>query len=255
MKGRKRRVPDAQRAEKARTERGNPRPAGAVNKAKRGATGGRETEAQKRGRAAEILRRLFKRFPEADCSLERSNPLELLVATVLSAQCTDERVNKETPAIFAKYRTAKDYAEAPLAELEKAFKRTGFYKNKAKAVKEACRGIVERFNGQVPASMEDLLTLRGVGRKTANVVLGTAFGIPSGITVDTHIFRVSHRLGFTRRNDPDKVEADLMALIPREHWIKFGHATILHGRLICQARKPKCTECSLADRCPSAFKA
>jgi len=213
-----------------------------------------ESPPKKKERAALIVQRLLKRYPDADCTLNRSNPLELLVATILSAQCTDERVNQETPKIFAKYRTAKDYADAPIEELEQAFKRTGFYKNKARAVKEACAGIVERFNGQVPASMDDLLTLRGIGRKTANVVLGTAFGIASGITVDTHVFRVAHRLGLSDKKDPDKVEEDLMALIPKQHWIKFGHATILHGRFICTARKPKCAECSLADLCPSAFK-
>ncbi|MHA2646789.1 MAG: endonuclease III [bacterium JZ-2024 1] len=213
-----------------------------------------ESAEQREARAREIVRRLFARFPDADCTLNRTNPLELLVATILSAQCTDERVNKETPAIFAKYRTAKDYAEAPLEELEQAFKRTGFYKNKARAVKEACKGIVERFNGQVPASTDDLLSLRGIGRKTANVVLGTAFGIPSGITVDTHVFRVAHRLGLSLKNDPDKVEKDLMSLIPQKDWVKFGHATILFGRHICKARKPSCAECPLSDLCPSAFK-
>lgn len=248
---------NASRNQKAKSSRRTPKGrAGmrAISKPRsRPETPPQETFAEKKERAAEIVRRLFERFPDADCTLNRSNPLELLVATILSAQCTDERVNKETPAIFAKYKTAKDYANAPLEDLEKAFKRTGFYKNKARAVKEACRGIEERFNGQVPASMDGLLTLRGIGRKTANVVLGTAFGIPSGIAVDTHVFRVSHRLNLSAKKHPDKVEEDLMALIRKEHWIKFGHAMILLGRHICTARKPKCAECPLSALCPSAF--
>ncbi len=200
----------------------------------------------------EILRRLDVRWPDAWCALKYSNPLELFVATVLSAQCTDERVNQVTREVFQKYRTAEDYARAPREALEEAFRPTGYFRQKARTIQEACRVFVEKYGGQVPRDMDALTQLRGIGRKTANVILGTAFGIPTGIVVDTHVRRVSQRLGLTKEKDPDKIEQDLMRLVPREKWIKFGHQMIWHGRYICKARKPLCGECPLRDLCPSA---
>ena len=203
-------------------------------------------------RMPEILRRLDARWPDAWCALKYSNPLELFVATVLSAQCTDERVNQVTREVFQKYRTAEDYARAPREALEEAFRPTGYFRQKARTIQEACRVFVEKYGGQVPRDMDALTQLRGIGRKTANVILGTAFGIPTGIVVDTHVRRVSQRLGLTKEKDPDKIEQDLMRLVPREKWIKFGHQMIWHGRYICKARKPLCGECPLRDLCPSA---
>ncbi|RMG51948.1 MAG: endonuclease III [Acidobacteria bacterium] len=203
-------------------------------------------------RVKEIIHRLKKAYPEATkTALNFSNPLELLVATILSAQCTDERVNMVTAELFKKYRTAEDYARVPLAELERDIKPTGFYHNKARSIQAAARKLVEEFGGRVPQSMEELLTLPGVARKTANVVLGNAFGIASGIVVDTHVLRLSQRLGLTQHTDRDKVEQDLMAIIPKREWITFPHRLIEHGRRICKARKPLCPECVLADLCPS----
>ena len=195
-----------------------------------------------------ILTILEQHYPDAHCTLDFANPLELLVATVLSAQCTDVRVNKETPAIFKKYPTAADYAAAPLADLEAAFHPTGFFRQKAKSVQGICRALVERFGGEVPASLEELVKLPGIGRKTANVILGNAFGIP-GITVDTHMGRVTQRLGLTQNQDPVKIEFDLMPLAPRERWTKFSHQIIWHGRQICTARKPQCPACPLLLYC------
>lgn len=214
----------------------------------------RETAEARKARALKLIAALKKRWPDATCTLDYSGPLQLLVATILSAQCTDERVNRETPAIFAMYRTARDYAAAPLPDLEKAFQRTGFFRNKAKSVQGAAKAIVERFGGEVPPRMEDLVTLPGVGRKTANVVLGNAFDITSGVVVDTHVSRLAGRLGLSKETDPEKIERDLMPLVPQSDWIKFGHMLIMHGRNVCQARKPKCAECSLSALCPSAFK-
>ena len=201
-----------------------------------------------------ILKLLDRHYPEAHVTLDFTNPLEMLVATVLSAQCTDVRVNEVTPALFAKYRSAADYAKAPLGELEEMIRPTGFFHNKAKSIKGFCQEIVEKYNGQVPASLEELVKLPGVGRKTANVVLGNAFGIP-GIFVDTHLGRVSQRLGLTQEKDPVKIEFDLMPLVSKEHWVKFSHQMIQHGRQICHARNPKCPSCPLLPYCDYGQKA
>ena len=195
-----------------------------------------------------ILQLLDQHYADAHVTLDFSNPLELLVATVLSAQCTDVRVNKETPAIFKKYRTAAAYAAAPLADLETAFHATGFFRQKAKSVQGICQALVEKFDGQVPASLEELVKLPGIGRKTANVILGNAFGIP-GITVDTHLGRVAQRIGLTANQDPVKIEFDLMPLVPQERWTKFSHQMIWHGRLICTAKKPQCPACPILPYC------
>ncbi|GIX50202.1 MAG: endonuclease III [Limisphaera sp.] len=203
----------------------------------------------------ELIAALRRTYPNAHCELEYSNPLELLIATVLSAQCTDKRVNEVTRSLFRKYRTAEDYARAPLSELEEAIRPTGFYRNKAKNIQACCRALVERHGGQVPRTMEELTALDGVGRKTANVVLGNAFGINEGIVVDTHVRRVARRLGLTRHTDPDKIEQDLMQQVPRELWTRFSHWLIWHGRRRCLARKPDCDHCELRHLCPSAGKA
>jgi len=195
-----------------------------------------------------ILQLLEKHYPDAHVTLDFQSPLELLVATVLSAQCTDVRVNQVTPAIFKKYPTAARYADAPLEDLEQAIYTTGFYHQKAKSIKAICQALVERFGGQVPASLEELVKLPGIGRKTANVILGNAFGIP-GLVVDTHMGRVSQRLGLTREKDPVKIEFDLMPLVPRERWVKFSHQMIWHGRQICTAKKPDCPHCPLLPNC------
>lgn len=195
-----------------------------------------------------ILQLLDQHYADAHVTLDFSNPLELLVATVLSAQCTDVRVNKETPAIFKKYRTAAAYAAAPLADLEAAFHPTGFFRQKAKSVQGICQALVEKFDGQVPASLEELVKLPGIGRKTANVILGNAFGIP-GITVDTHLGRVAQRIGLTANQDPVKIEFDLMPLVPQERWTKFSHQMIWHGRQICTAKKPQCPACPILPYC------
>ena len=195
-----------------------------------------------------VLKLLDQYYGDAHCTLDFSNPLELLVATVLSAQCTDVRVNQETPAIFQKYPTAAAYAAAPLADLEAAFHPTGFFRQKAKSIQGICQALVEKYRGQVPASLEELVKLPGIGRKTANVVLGNAFGIP-GITVDTHLGRVAQRLGLTASKDPVKIECDLMPLVPQDHWTKFSHQMIWHGRQICTARNPKCSACPILPYC------
>lgn len=197
-----------------------------------------------------ILQILDQEYPDASCSLNYTTPLELLIATILSAQCTDERVNQVTRDLFQKYRTAKDYVQAPQAQLEKDIQSTGFYKNKAKNIRECCRQIDERFGGEVPKDLDQLITLPGVGRKTANVVLGTAYGIPSGIVVDTHVARISQRLGLTENSDPEKIEEDLMRLIPEDKWISFSHRMIKHGRKYCTARKPACDACPFTTLCP-----
>jgi len=195
-----------------------------------------------------ILQLLEQYYPEAHVTLDFKNPLEMLVATVLSAQCTDVRVNLVTPALFAKYPAAADYAQAPIGELEEMIRSTGFFRNKAKSIKALCQKLVDNYNGEVPASLDELVKLPGIGRKTANVVLGNAFGIP-GIFVDTHLGRVSQRLGLTNQKDPVKIEFDLMPLIPKERWVKFSHQMIWHGRQICDARKPKCSQCPLLPYC------
>jgi len=200
------------------------------------------------GKVKSILKILDEFYPDAECSLNFHDPLQLLISTILSAQCTDERVNKVTPALFEKYRSAGAFAEAPIEELEQAIRSTGFYHNKALAIKETCKILANRFDGQVPADLDTLVELPGIGRKTANVVLGNAFGIP-GLVVDTHVARVSARIGLTREKDRDKIERDLMALIPKEKWIKFSHQLIQHGRRICIARKPKCSICPIRPHC------
>ena len=192
---------------------------------------------------------LRKSYPGAGCSLDHRDAFELLTATILSAQCTDERVNLVTPALFKKYPGPAEMAKAPLADLEKLVHSTGFYKNKALSLKEASRAITEKFGGKVPRTMDELLTLRGVARKTANVVLGSAYGIAAGVVVDTHVKRVAFRLGLTAQTDPVKIEADLMKALPGTEWIWFAHALVLHGRAVCAARKPLCGECPLDKVC------
>ncbi len=202
----------------------------------------------------EIIKLLKKEYPEVKIALEFKNPLELLVATMLSAQCTDERVNIVTKDLFKKYKTAEDYANADLKELERDIKSTGFYKNKAKNIKNTCRILIEKYNSKVPRSMEEMLSLPGVARKTANIVLSNAYGIVEGIAVDTHVRRLSFLLGLTKEKDPVKIERDLMEIVPKKHWIDFPLMLILHGRKICIARRPRCEECILNRLCPSAFK-
>jgi len=196
-----------------------------------------------------ILRRLRQKYPEARYALDWSTPLELLVATILAAQCTDERVNRLTPALFARYPDARAYAEADTAQLEEAVRPSGYYRNKAKAIQAACSALVARFGGQVPRSMAELCSLPGVARKTANVVLNTAFDLPSGVIVDTHVARVSQRMGLSRKPDADAIEGDLMRLVPEREWTFFGPAMVLHGRYTCTARAPQCGACMLADVC------
>jgi endonuclease-3 len=195
-----------------------------------------------------ILGILDNTYPAAKISLDFGNPLELLVATVLSAQCTDERVNQVTKELFKKYRTAADYANAPLEELEEDIRPTGFFRNKAKSLKNCGAALVEKHRAEVPDNLEELVELPGIGRKTANVILGAAFNTP-GVVVDTHVGRVSQRIGLTQQRDPVKIEFDLMELIPQEKWTLFSHQLIQHGRQVCKARKPRCTECSLLEHC------
>ena len=203
-------------------------------------------------RAPEIVRRLSEAYPDAKVALNFTNPLECLVATILSAQSTDETVNGVTATLFQKYRTAEDYLRVPEDELKADVKPTGFFNQKATAIREAGRRIVEAYGGEVPGTMEDLITLRGVARKTANIVLGNSFGVVEGIAVDTHVKRVSTRLGFTTQKDPDKIEQDLMRLIPRDRWFDFTYVLIDHGRAICTAKNPKCPICPVEDLCPAS---
>ena len=202
-----------------------------------------------KGQVPGILAGLKKAYPDAECALGHSNPLQLLIATILSAQCTDQRVNMVTPELFRKYPSAEALAHAPLDNLERMIHSTGFFRNKAKNIKEACRRLVKDHNGKVPQSMDELLKLPGVARKTANVVLGTAYGVASGVVVDTHVFRISRRLGLTSGKTPEKVEQDLMKLIPAREWINFSHRLIHHGRRVCNARSPQCSLCALEPRC------
>ncbi len=200
-----------------------------------------------------IVRLLQAAHPDAECALRHENALQLLVATILSAQCTDERVNKVTPELFARYADAQAFADADRDELEQLIHSTGFYRNKAKSIQEACRRIVSEYGGVVPGDMTQLLTLAGVARKTANVVLGVCFGVADGVVVDTHVKRLAGRLGLTTQTDPAKVERDLMQLTPREDWIDLSHLLIFHGRRVCDARKPRCTICTISALCPSAL--
>jgi endonuclease III len=200
-------------------------------------------------RVAAILAKLDEAYPNATCELNHKNAFELLIATILSAQCTDVRVNQVTESLFKKYPDAKAFVYADPSELEQEIRPTGFFRNKTKSVMGASKGIIENFGGEVPRTMEKILTLPGVARKTANVVLGTAYGIPSGIVVDTHVQRIANRLDLTRNEDPKKIEQDLMQVIPKDKWIQFSHQIIWHGRRVCQARKPKCTECNMESLC------
>ncbi len=210
----------------------------------------KETSGQKKARVKKIIARLKKAYGPAGCALHFSNPMELLVAVILSAQCTDKRVNLVTPALFKKYRRPQNYAEANPKILEQEIRSTGFYRNKAKNILGAARAIVNEHKGRVPETMEELVKLPGVGRKTANAVLGNAFGVP-GICVDTHMIRVNQRLGFTENSDPVKIEFNLMALVPEKEWTYYSHLVIHHGRVRCYARKPDCFHCVVNDLCPS----
>ena len=210
----------------------------------------RETAAARFERTQKIISALKRTYPNAHCELNFSNPLELLIATILSAQCTDKRVNIVTAELFKKYRNARDFAEAPLPEIEAAVKTTGFFRNKAKNIKACCAALVEKFGGQVPRTMDELHSLAGVGRKTANVVLGNAFGINVGVVVDTHVARLSFRLGLTKLTDAVKLEQELMKLVPQNDWTLFSHWLIWHGRRRCAARRPDCVNCEIYDLCP-----
>jgi len=200
-------------------------------------------------RVAAILAKLDEAYPNATCELKHENAFQLLIATILSAQCTDVRVNQVTETLFKKYPDAKAFVYATPSELEQEIRPTGFFRNKTKSVMGASKSILEKFGGQVPRTMEEILTLPGVARKTGNVVLGTAYGIASGVVVDTHVLRLSNRLDLTRNEDPEKVEQDLMKIIPQEKWIQFSHQLIWHGRRVCHARKPKCIECNMESLC------
>ena len=212
-----------------------------------------EEIADKKARVLKIIELLEKEYPRAKTALHYSSPLEILVATILSAQCTDKRVNIVTKSLFKKYKTAEDYANADLAELEQDIRSTGFYRNKAKNIKNAGQMLVEKFDSQVPNTMEEILELPGVARKTANIVLSNAYGVIEGIAVDTHVRRLSKRLGLTENKNPDKIERDLMQNVPKSHWKRITDLLIFHGRNVCMARKPKCESCVLNKLCPSAF--
>ena len=203
-------------------------------------------------RIGEILKRLKKAYPDAKCSLNYTNAFELLIATILSAQCTDERVNYVTRTLFQKYKTPEDYLSVPEEELQNDIRTTGFFRNKTRSIRGASQRILDEFKGNVPSTMEELLTLPGVARKTGNVVMGNAYNIASGVVVDTHVSRVSQRLKLTKQTIPEKIEIDLMKLVPKKDWIKFSHMLILHGRAVCKAIKPDCPNCVLNDLCPSS---
>ena len=201
-------------------------------------------------RVAKIVRQLAKDYGDAECALHHTSAFELLVATILSAQCTDERVNMVTPGLFQQFPTPAAFAAAPVEKIEKAIQSTGFFRNKAKSIKACSTSLVEKYDGEVPRELDQMVELAGVGRKTANVVLGVAYGKATGVVVDTHVGRLSRRLGLTTNDDPVKVEADLMRLLPQNQWIDFAHRLIHHGRRVCHARKPKCDACTLANLCP-----
>jgi endonuclease-3 len=210
--------------------------------------------AERKARVEEILRRLDQMYPDATCALHHSSPWELLVATILSAQCTDKRVNEVTPGLFKKYPTIEDFAAVRPEVLAEDIKSTGFFNNKAKSIVGAAKRVAGEFRGEVPRTMDEMLTIPGAARKTANVVLGTAYGIPSGVVVDTHVSRISQRLDLTKNTDPVKIEKDLQKIIPQDRWIKFAHQMILHGRALCMARAPECDKCALNDLCYAADK-
>jgi endonuclease-3 len=210
----------------------------------------RESAAALAARVEHIVAGLAKEYADAECALHHKNAFELLVATILSAQCTDERVNMVTPALFKSFPTPAAFAAAPIDKIEKAIQSTGFFRNKAKSIQAASKAIVEKHGGKVPQELDEMVELAGVGRKTANVVLGVAYGKATGVVVDTHVGRLSRRLGLTDHDDPVKVEADLMAILPQSEWIDFSHRLIHHGRRVCQARKPKCDACVLEELCP-----
>ena len=205
-------------------------------------------------RVAAILQKLDEAYPEATCELKHENPFQLLISTILSAQCTDVRVNEVTKTLYQKYKTPKDFAYADPKELEQEIRPTGFFRNKTKSIMGASKGIIENFKGEVPQTMDEILTLPGVARKTGNVVLGSGFGIASGVVVDTHVMRLSRRLDLTKHEDPKKIEQDLIKIIPQDSWIKFSHQLIWHGRRVCIARKPRCLECNLEFICYSKDK-
>ena len=213
----------------------------------------RERKSQLKERTEKIIKLLKRAHPDAKCALNHSNAFELLIATILSAQCTDERVNKVTADLFRKYRKPKDYLKVPATELQQDIRTTGFFRNKTKSIQGASKMLVEEFGGEVPQSMEELLKLPGVARKTANVVLGVAYGKSEGVVVDTHVSRLSHRLKLTRHKDAGKIEKDLMEIVPRRNWIEFAHLLIFHGRRICKARRPLCEECVVEELCPSSI--
>jgi endonuclease-3 len=205
-------------------------------------------------RVTAILQKLDQAYPEATCELKHENPFQLLISTILSAQCTDVRVNEVTKTLYQKYKTPKDFAYANPSELEQEIRPTGFFRNKTKSIMGASKGILENFHGEVPKTMEEILTLPGVARKTGNVVLGSGYGIASGVVVDTHVIRLSCRLDLTKNEDPKKIEPDLIKIIPQDHWIKFSHQLIWHGRRVCIARKPRCIDCNLESICYSKDK-
>jgi endonuclease-3 len=204
-------------------------------------------------RTREVIRRLKRAYPGAKCSLNHSNPFELLVATILSAQCTDERVNLVTADLFRKYREPEDYLKVPPRELEKDIQSTGFFRNKTKSIQGTAKMLTEQFHGEVPQTMDELLELPGVARKTANVVLGNAFDIHAGVVVDTHVTRLSHRLAFTQEKTAEKIEQALIPIVPKKDWVIFPHLMIYHGRKICKARNPLCAECTIEKQCPSSY--
>lgn len=200
--------------------------------------------------ARKVVRHLRDDYPDASCALVHRSPFELLIATILSAQCTDARVNQVTRELFRKYRCPADFARLPVAKLERAIRSTGFFRNKAKNIKACCHMLVDNYDGEIPRDLDQLVMLPGIGRKTANVVLGTAYGLATGVVVDTHVARLSRRLGLTEAKDPRKIEQDLMHLIPRQEWVDFSHRMIHHGRQVCDARKPRCDACSMERFCP-----
>lgn len=228
------------------------KPAGMAQSSQPRKRPGRETTAARESRLAAIIEQLRATYPDAHCELDFANPLQLLIATILSAQCSDKQVNKVTQSLFQTYRSASDFANARIEDLEQAIRQIGLFRNKARNIQAACRTLVEQHHGEVPRNLDALVQLPGVGRKTANVVLGTAFNIASGIVVDTHVARLSQRLGLTRENDPVKIEEKLTRLVPQHHWTLFSHWLIWHGRRRCSARKPDCAQCEIRSLCPSS---